>query len=320
MTSGSISLKGLRDTIEADLHSTGRVHDYCRYAQEVEEIIQTQSPDTEVKKYLLEALWNIKSKIDTKLLHNWTMHEHIGDVSIDCGETILNNWKNNLNNIHLIEEKLNSKFRTYINEYNIAKPLNNTHLYRWWVARFLARMHFGYELNKQDVDYSLADKDMIIQKPFSVEDLGNMYDTTPRWIKWLPIVNITSLKNEMQYVDLSINQVFVWRDTIYYTPQAKLDLFSHVARIVAQWADLYHTYEYSKNWSTIHGKNPLRRAFKFLIEDKVNGLEIMNHNIDKSNIASMDMDNEFLVLIRSIMGRDLGQETLYIWRYWLLLQ
>lgn len=124
----------------------------------------------------------------------------------------------------------------------------------------------------------------------------------------------------MQTVDLSINQVMVGRDCIYYTPAAREDLLSHIARMTARGADIYHTYDYQKDGHIIYGKSTLRRAFKFLIEEKILGLDLPKYSIDMRNIVSIGMDNDLLVLLRGILGRPLEQETLYIWRYGLLLQ
>lgn len=316
MATQAVSLKDLRDTIEAELHTTDRVHDYCAYAKRVEEIITTQSPNEETKQFLLQALQDITHKVDPVLLQNGTAHSHMIDSSTACAEVLLRRWIDENNIIQLKKEKLIPGFREAFKEYWVVEPIDDTHVLRGGKARVWGRLQWGYQFNK--ADNMSDDVDMTVQEPFSNE-LIQLYGSSPRWVKKLPILNDEVLAKEMQSVDISTNQIFIGRDFVRYTDQAKNDLATHVAHLTAQGSDIYNTYDYQKNGQRIHDKSVLRRWFKFLVEEKLIGLELPKHAIDKRNIECMGMDNEFLVLLRMILDKDSAQWMQTIWNLGLLL-
>lgn len=89
MTSNAhIDLKALRDTIEAPLHSTTRVQDYCAYAEDIFRVLSTL-PEGEEKNFLLTAFDTIKNAADPHAIRNGTAHDHIIDLSTAAAETLL---------------------------------------------------------------------------------------------------------------------------------------------------------------------------------------------------------------------------------------
>ncbi len=132
MSTQLASIQDLRKKLEAPLHTQDRVQDYCAYAQEVTDIIHANlTDDSPEKKVLLDSIAKFRENTNPDFLKNGTAHDHIIDVSTMCATRILNAASHRENTLpQVFKVPVAPYLRSAVEQYGIAKPTQDTHLYR----------------------------------------------------------------------------------------------------------------------------------------------------------------------------------------------
>lgn len=274
----------------------------------------------ELRKYLLESL-----KRNTKNIKNQTTEEMIF-FAINEWENIINKINNNQWLRHHEKVKLDNKIvddetrRTLL--WLWIKKLENQEIaYRWWVARIIGAILLGYSTNQIDLK-TLDDVDLVAKKwEHNHKELLRTYGAASNGIWYVNDMDPCVI---LSRVDLSMNQVLVYKDKIYYSDDFVSFLDSWEIVVSDQWIDFYNIKSYVYKNTPICHSSVLERAFKFLIEWKAKKLKLAKYYLNTQNLNILWMQRSIIKTVRRIIWKEKDEETYIIsqfyWLAWILIK
>lgn len=266
----------------------------------------TYSQKAKIKEYLREFMkiynwfeW-ISAHQKISLSSNFLAANALWD-SLDYPDIILHSY-------HITDEHWN-----VLNAYWINKFSHFWLIYRWWVARIIARvvLWLPYNPNESwwDVDLYIA-KELLPQKL----SIANQFNTWIEWIKVLDKFTIDHVAKDLKTVDCSINQLAADNHTLYITDFAINSLRNWIIFPTQYGESLYWISSKNIDWKVVFFPRVLYRLMKFVIEWKANWFEIDAHNINLLNLELLWIDNYVILLVRKFSAKSLWAQLHMYWR------
>jgi len=197
--------------------------------------------------------------------------------------------------------------------YGIHKFQHFWCIYRWWVARIIARVVLWIPYNPNEAWW---DVDLYIAKELLPEKLNiaNYFNTWTEWIKELDRFSIDCIAKDLETIDCSMNQLSADNDSLYISDLAIESLKTWIIYPTQYGQSLYWISSINIDWKIVFFPRVLYRLMKFVIEWKANWFVIDSHNINPSNLDILWIDNYIKLLVRKISAKSLWAQLHMYWR------
>lgn len=218
---------------------------------------------------------------------------------------------------NVISEELDQNFW---NKTAIEKPQHWV-VYRWGTARKLLREYL--DIDPSDADEN-TDIDVFIGPALDVNDIRESLSCDAEWITQLDDISEQALSDKCKLVDLSMNQVLVTADRIYYTEKARKALETWICELIEEPESLFWKKQHTNSLGfTIFTNTKIYRALSMLVRGKADKITVRKDNISAENADAIGgMDRYIIIILKKIISEgstetvaDMESLSLMMYRY-----
>lgn len=209
-------------------------------------------------------------------------------------------------NSSLKQMVISDEDRARLSEFGIKK-LRSWLWYRWWVARIIAMILLWHSPSPVQLE-TISDADMVVIDNWTNthKDIIEEFNADSNGIKY---VKSFHTENQTMQVDLSMNQVFVTENWLYYSDWFLRYLNEDVCYLTDSGIDMYGIKSYIRNGQEVFHPSRIERAFKFLIEWKVAWIELPRFYLNKANLDKLWFRRPLVTLVRRCMTKQFNEQA-----------
>lgn len=174
--------------------------------------------------------------------------------------------------------------------------------YRGWIARVIARHIMGVPIPPGDIA-TCSDRDIYVEKGIDSGLVESIFAADPLWIRYVDDLNESAIHRSLCDCDLTLNQIIATKNRIFYSAAADEALHNHVGKLVPLWSDFFGARSYTIRDATVFSWKQLRRGIKFLVEDKIEALELPSHNVELGNLSVIGIEKHIMLLYRYLCNK-----------------
>lgn len=200
------------------------------------------------------------------------------------------------------------------------KPIDGV-VYRWGTARKILREYLDIEPNTADDN---TDIDVFVWPWKKVDDVIEYFSCDAEWVTKLDNISEQALLDKCKLVDLSMNQVLVTADRIYYTEKTELALKTWNCELLEEPDSLFWKKQHTSNLGhTVFTNTKIYRVLSMIVRGKIDNVSVRIDNISSENADAIGwMDKYIMIVFKKIIaeasneeGLDINKLSLMIYRY-----